>query len=254
MIVIYQDYIHNNGVLLRRLQDALGPDKVRLCDADDIIGGALQHARLLVMPGGADLYNCEKLNGAGNAAIRAFVEAGGAYLGICAGAYYGCREIVWAEDKEQEIRGARELSFFDGIATGPAYEFIEDGNIRKSWNAAVTLQWDETEATVLYQAGPVFEDNGNATVLARYSDLPGAPPAVIECAIGQGKAILCSPHLEYDAAHYRRSLYRHNNPSYERETAVAAALAADEAAQNALWRTLLDRACPDINRTARDAA
>ena len=43
------------------------------------------HAVMFVMPGGADLPYCAALNGAPNARIRRFVEAGGTYLGICAG-------------------------------------------------------------------------------------------------------------------------------------------------------------------------
>ena len=46
-----------------------------------------------VMPGGADRPYCAALNGEGNRRIRAFVEAGGAYLGLCAGAYYASQRV-----------------------------------------------------------------------------------------------------------------------------------------------------------------
>lgn len=58
-----------------------------------IQGNWTDHAALLVMPGGADLPYCRCLNGIGNQVIRRFVQQGGAYLGLCAGAYYACAAI-----------------------------------------------------------------------------------------------------------------------------------------------------------------
>lgn len=40
---------------------------------------------LLAFPGGRDLPYMQELGGAGNARIKRWVEAGGRYLGICAG-------------------------------------------------------------------------------------------------------------------------------------------------------------------------
>ncbi len=86
-VLIYQDYIHNNYVLFRALQDYFGAEYVvDFVDAHDIIEkGILQKesVKALVVPGGADLYYVEKLNGEGNRLIREYVEAGGIYLGIC---------------------------------------------------------------------------------------------------------------------------------------------------------------------------
>ena len=82
----------------------------------------VHHPRtLFVMPGGADLPFCAALNGAPNQRIRQFVERGGAYLGICAGAYYACRKIAFHAGTEGAICGPRELGFLDALATtGPA--------------------------------------------------------------------------------------------------------------------------------------
>jgi biotin--protein ligase len=44
---------------------------------------------LLVFPGGADMGYCRSLNGEGNRIIERYVRRGGAYLGFCAGGYYG---------------------------------------------------------------------------------------------------------------------------------------------------------------------
>ncbi|KAK9808667.1 hypothetical protein WJX72_001584 [[Myrmecia] bisecta] len=84
-------------------------------------GDWVEECAVLVMPGGADLPYCRHLNGKGNALIRGFVEAGGSYLGLCAGAYYACSSIVFEEGTSLEVRGERELGFFPGIAKGCVY-------------------------------------------------------------------------------------------------------------------------------------
>ena len=143
-VLVYQDYVHNNGLLLRALDDRFGHSAVQFCDAADIVAGALDDTvKLFVMPGGADLYYCEKLNGAGNAAIRAWAERGGAYLGICAGAYYACARVAWAVGTPREIAGGRELQFFAGQATGPLRDLIEDNDVDRSWNGVAALHYDD---------------------------------------------------------------------------------------------------------------
>lgn len=239
-VFVYQDYVHNNGILFRRLTEYCGAGNVLYCDADDIKGGILDTAALFIMPGGADLYHCEKLNGAGNRAIRAFVENGGTYLGICGGAYYACANIEWGKNTTQPICGPRELAFFDGTAIGPVYDFIEDGDIEKSWVAAAALDFDGTICPVFYEGGPVFE-GGNATVLARYTALTGTPAAIIECAVGKGKALLCSPHLEYDRTAAEKTLYKHRNNAFTWERETIKKLHGHDAALNKIWQQLLNR-------------
>src|SRR5438094_10662812 len=94
--------------------------EIRAVMADDIKHDAalFDDAVLFVMPGGADLPFCEALSGAPNKRIRRFVEGGGVYLGICAGAYYACREIAFHAGTDGAICDARELSFVDAVAVG----------------------------------------------------------------------------------------------------------------------------------------
>ena len=75
------------------------------------------------MPGGADLPYCTHLNGHGNSLIRGFVESGGSYLGLCAGAYYGCGHVEFElGNPSMEVQGPRELRFFPGTAKGSVYK------------------------------------------------------------------------------------------------------------------------------------
>lgn len=243
-VLVYQDYVHNNGILFRALSDHFGTDNVRYCDAAAILSGALDQARLFVMPGGADLFYCERLDGAGNRAIRAFVENGGAYLGICAGAYYACAALDWAKNEAAPINGPRELAFYKGTAAGPVYDFIEDGDFARSWDGIAEIEFAQSRFPVLYSGGPVFTGDDSAAVLARYTTLPGRPAATVECAIGKGRAILCSPHLEYDAAHYKTTLYRHRNPSYNWQNEIAEKLQQGTKQQGDFRRAIFDRALP----------
>ena len=230
-VLIYQDYIHNNGILWRRLSETFGAGHVNYADAQDIMDGALKAADLLVMPGGADLFNCEKLNGAGNAAIKTFVKNGGCYLGICAGAYYASAQIEWGKNTAQQITGARALNFFKGTAIGPIYDFLEDQDINKSWKNIVPVT-AETQQTAFYEAGPIFTEAHNETVLARY-DIEGTPAAIIACPIGKGLAILSSPHIEYSQSDISRITYHHRNPSYDW---VSQLDGKDLPADNNLWQ------------------
>ncbi|PZP54422.1 MAG: biotin--protein ligase [Micavibrio aeruginosavorus] len=208
-VFLYQDYVHNNGVLHKRLCETYGSDNVRFCDAADIISGALNESVFLfVMPGGADLYYCEKLNGEGNTKIKAYVEQGGNYLGICAGAYYAAREIDW---NKGEIAGSRELAFANAKATGPVYEFLEENDINKSWQNIVDVTIDGERYSALYAAGPVFEGDG----LATYSN---GQTAIVKNTIGKGTVILSSPHIEYAPKDLSNTTYKHLNTSTEWST------------------------------------
>lgn len=91
--------------------------------AEEIISTNLSdHCSLLIMPGGRDLPYVQKLQGTGNRNISDFVRNGGSYLGICAGAYYGCSLVQFAQgDPILEVVGPRELAFFPGISQGPVF-------------------------------------------------------------------------------------------------------------------------------------
>lgn len=240
-ICLYQDYVHNNSVLQRRLQDFFGMHAVIDCDADDIINGALDEAvSLLVMPGGADLFYCEKLNGAGNQRIKHYVENGGAYLGICAGAYYACAALDWLPEIEREkINGPRELAFHAGRATGPIRDYICQQDYDHIWDGIARLSWQGEEIKTLYRAGPMFEAGQGETVLAGYADLKDTPPAIMHCTVGKGQAVLSSPHIEFQSEDYRKILYRHRNADYKYCRMLVDELAADDARRDALWRDIL---------------
>ncbi len=244
-IYVYTDYVHNNDILLKAIKSALPDACVEQCDAADIMGGILTpDVSLLVMPGGADLYFCEKLDGAGNTAIKAYVEDGGGYLGICAGAYYGASELKWAEDiKDQSICGARELSFYEGTAIGPIFEYIEGGDFEKSWDGiASVIDEKGHKVDVLYRGGCIFESGKEAEVLLRYADLDGTRAAAVKTKVGSGRAVLVGPHLEFTSKSYASILYKHRNAYYGYERSLIDRLAPFDSDIQSLWHSILRQA------------
>ena len=239
MIVIYDDSVHNHTGVYIALQ-SVGYDDISFCTASMVPSGCLDTQKLLIMPGGADLYCCEKLNGEGNQRIRDFVASGGSYLGICAGAYYGCSQLDWACG---EISGDRELGFYSGKATGPVYEWVEnkDEIYSGSWIKAVEIETSNGQKFLSqYNGGPVF-DHRDCDVIARYTELEGSPPAIVGADFGKGKYILSSPHIENFGHLLVDGLYKHLNKSYNREAKEIDRLLGHEQAQKDFFKEVIER-------------
>jgi biotin--protein ligase len=65
---------------------------------------------LLVVPGGRDLPYVDEMGSRGvTQRIKGWVNQGGRYLGICAGAYFGCSEVKFDTGGDMEVVGKREL-------------------------------------------------------------------------------------------------------------------------------------------------
>jgi len=167
----------------------------------------IKDTRLLIFPGGRDIPYHRALQGGPNRSIRKFVEDGGSYLGICAGSYYGSAFIEFEKGHPLEVIAERELKFFPGIARGSAYghgKFCYR-SLRGAQIASLklypSLSSSETSAAY-YNGGCAFveaENYPNTTVLGRYSEIEGQPPAIIQCAVGSGKALLCGVHPEHSS-------------------------------------------------------
>ncbi|KAI8341457.1 biotin-protein ligase [Chlamydoabsidia padenii] len=168
------------------------------------------HCAMLVIPGGRDLPYCQDLQGMTNQRIRRFVENGGRYMGICAGAYYGSSMVEFEKGNSlMEVCGPRELGFYPGLSRGTIYP----GFIYNSERGArsVSIQVDpslgEQSIRMYYNGGGYFahaDKLKGVDVLARYED-PGIcvdephPAAVVHCRLGQGHAVLIATHPEYNA-------------------------------------------------------
>ena len=156
---------------------------------------------LFIMPGGRDRPYHAALKGPGNRKLSKFVENGGAYLGICAGAYYGSATVCFDEGCPLEVCEKRELQFFLGTAIGPAYGKRTFDYTNNSGVRAALIETMQGTFHAYYNGGCTFEgDLSNHSILGRYLNLEGHPPAMIACSIGKGTAILSGVHLEISAA------------------------------------------------------
>jgi biotin--protein ligase len=209
--------------------------------APEVVAGRWQHdCDVFAMPGGADLPYCSKLNGNGNDSIRAFVEGGGSFLGVCAGGYYGSARCEFEIGTALEVVGERELGFFPGIARGAAFPGFLYAKETGSRAAELLLQPvpDEHAASPTFRDVPAPVDsvvcyvNGGCGFLAAdgsvAENVPGcevlawfADPEVAErisqagsptrrgcgqvaaavcCTVGDGVAVLTGAHPELTAA------------------------------------------------------
>jgi len=167
--------------------------KITLITAAKIIAdGIPDYIDLFIMPGGADRPYAKKLNGAGNQIIKNYIQNGGAYLGICAGAYFGCARIEFQKGTKHEICESRELALFDGVGMGCLTDIapVYDNTLSSAAIANLSIYW----------GGCSFEGVQDAVnIISRYEDIKGAPPAIISTAYGKGSVILSGVHFEVSA-------------------------------------------------------
>lgn len=159
-------------------------------------------AALLIIPGGRDIPYHEALKGQANRQIRSYVEGGGNYLGICAGAYYGCAQVEFEKGQALEVVGSRELAFFPGTACGPAYGLNQFRYETEAGARIAKLQTPSQQFSAYYNGGCSFEkaeEMPQVAVLARFQDIAEKPAAIVACTVGKGCAILSGVHPEYSA-------------------------------------------------------
>jgi biotin---protein ligase len=156
---------------------------------------------LLVIPGGRDLPYITSLATATNI-IRSYVEDGGAFLGICAGAYYASRRVEWETGTKLEVSGDRPLGFFDGICKGcvyPGFEYESESGAR----AIAIEDVDKAEIVhgIYFNGGGEFlgvDTSKTASALAKYVEDEGhGKIAAVRCRVGKGSAVLWGTHPEY---------------------------------------------------------
>ncbi len=155
---------------------------------------------LLIFPGGRDIPYHETLKGKGNAKIQRFVEMGGKFLGICAGAYYGSSAFEFEKGSPLEVLAERELAFYPGIAKGPAYGTHQFCYESERGAKIVPIDWLGVVQYACYYNGgcyfPEADSLTNVCILGRYADLPHTPAAIVECSVGNGIALLSGVHPE----------------------------------------------------------
>ncbi|MDP1835800.1 MAG: BPL-N domain-containing protein [Chlamydiales bacterium] len=167
-----------------------------------IQGDVFDDAALFVLPGGRDVPYHEDLAGAGNNNLRHFVNSGGGFLGICAGAYFGAGEVLFENGHPLEVKGTRELAFFPGLAEGPVYGLGRYRYDSEESGKAALVNIQGQTLHIYYNGGCSFRDvhlfEPSINVLGSYQDAGDKPlAAIIQCQVGKGTVILSGVHLDY---------------------------------------------------------
>ena len=174
---------------------------IRRLTADDIRLGQLSEVDILIHPGGSGGGQGRHLGAQGREEIRSFVNAGGDFIGICAGAYLASADYSWSlnildakvVDRQHWARG----SGFVDISFSSVGEKVFDLKTQK--------------LKILYAQGPLLAP-GDHPEIEDYQEIAtfeteiaknGAPQGVMQGTtaialgkFGRGQVICFSPHPE----------------------------------------------------------
>lgn len=177
---------------------------VKMLSAADIdAGGWASECQVLIVPGGRDVFYENALTDPAIANIQRFVEAGGSYFGICAGAYFASSKVVFKPaDESLAVVQERRLSLFPAPAYGPKVQQFTYSP--EDMQAARLDLFDrpgkKRTGLFLLMGGCYFAQQDVKAHgwrgLAQYQDTKDW--AVIEGSIGSGRVILSCPHIDYD--------------------------------------------------------
>lgn len=179
----------NNGFTCQRLRP------------EDIQAGLLSNFEVLVVPGGSGSKQAEMLEETGREAVRKFVDAGGGYVGICAGSYLASSQYPWS------------LNLINARVWDRAHWARGTGTVTIGLSPAGLDAFDQDNAVidVYYGQGPLLvpgqhPDLPQYEVLASYQTevaQKGAPVgamigthAIVRGEFGKGRVMCFSPHPE----------------------------------------------------------
>lgn len=176
--------------------------------ASDINGGGFaKRVRTVLFPGGWAADYRRDIAKSGIRHIESFVDKGGGYIGVCAGAFFAFPEVRWVGEKI-----AYPLKLIDGVAEGPI-----DGIAPWPTHALAPLRIDtkhplakdlDEQRFAFYLGGPVLQPTEKAMravqVLARYRE--GGGPAILTSRRKKGRVFLTGVHIEYDLTSGRDDL------------------------------------------------
>jgi hypothetical protein len=155
---------------------------------------------IVIFTGGSGSKQSESIKPEGVQAVHSFVESGGGYVGICAGAYLACSHFKWGT----KVLDARTVSskWMRGIG---------DVQVVMTDEGKAILGPPAEELTIRYANGPILMPEGQSSVpdmkplayftteLARNGSPVGAmtgTPAIAAGELGKGRVMAISPHPE----------------------------------------------------------
>lgn len=180
----------------------------------DIRAGVLNQFDVVIFPGGSGSKEAAAIGEEGRKAVRKFVESGGGYVGICAGAFLATAKYDWSLalvnaktfTGKRHIPGVGEKSmWFRGTGTVKMELTDEGKKILGDLPGPVELR---------YANGPILSPAGKEglpeyvslaffrTEISKYEPQKETmidTPAIVASEFGGGRAIAISPHPEATA-------------------------------------------------------
>ncbi len=188
----------NESVKAIQAQLANLPFKIKTISATSLLQKEWEAKTVaLIMAGGQCSEWDKSLGTDGIRRIRQFVQNGGKYLGICAGAYFAARASLFQLQDLPPIIKERPLAFYPGCASGPI--LTTSNHLSPKAALAVRIKLLTKKGFCYYQGGcscDIAEDKPGIKILARYKR-PYTGSAILSCDVNGGKAILCGPHPEF---------------------------------------------------------
>jgi len=198
----------NIEMTLRELPGAL----VWRVGGEDVRAGALTGFDLVVFPGGSGSRQAKSLGTEGRKQVRRFVEDGGGFVGVCAGAYLAAANYPWSlaisnhrtfcEIKDVPGQGPKAMwyrgeSAIVGMEITAAGEEIlgrKDGIIEVRYHNGPVMSAADHEGLPDYEVLAWFRSE-----VVRYAPQAGTmkdTPAIISARFGKGRVLCVSPHPE----------------------------------------------------------
>lgn len=162
--------------------------------------------KVMLFPGGYAPYYNYWISKNGKDRIRNFVNTGGGYYGICAGAYFAVDRVEWGNRVYDDAAGY-DLDLFPGTGTGDeekiadyyagnwsmlTFDFENENTILSDYKAAPYTE------DIIYLGGPYFTADAGAVVevLATYNY--NGKPGIVAFQHDSGKVVLSGPHPEIE--------------------------------------------------------
>jgi len=192
-VLIYSGYDAStncvNGIKYCLNTVTLNSVKFTYATSTVITSSVLASYDVLVMPGGTSGSSYLRNPNISSSAIKSFVNNGGGYLGICAGAYAASVAV-------------------DGYYSGWGLADVRckavnyEGNLTISiTSAGENILGLSGTQTICHCNGPAMYKVGTVTILATYADNNtgyNGYIATVADTYGSGRVILCGPHPELD--------------------------------------------------------
>lgn len=228
-VLIYKDYgssLKSVDQLYKCLSELTKERKdyeIEFIGGDEIQNGKLAekdaNESCLCIGGGFDLGYMQSIGQNGCKNIREFVEAGGRYVGICAGAYFASNYIAFDMNGPLEVKGERWLRFFNGNAIGPVNRnFCYNSHDLSARAVRLNLLADNSVRYVHLDGGCYFQEINKSSypvdIIGQYcvskeeereSALDGSADkaiAVLETKIGSGVCLLSGIHFEFNPSDF----------------------------------------------------